>query len=162
MPGRKALYPGSFDPLTLGHLDLIRRGLGIFDEVTVAVVRNPGKSPLFSSDERVALIREATQGMAGLKVESFDGLLVEHVKKMGDPVVLRGLRVLSDFEYEFQMALMNRKLHSAFEVVYLMPDERYTYVSSSLVKEIARLKGHIDELVPPVIAKAIHAKLKTA
>jgi pantetheine-phosphate adenylyltransferase len=159
MPGRKALYPGSFDPLTLGHLDLIRRGLEVFDEVTVAVVENPGKSPLFSSAERVDLIRQATAGMAGLKVEAFDGLLVEYVKSKGDPVVLRGLRVLSDFEYEFQMALMNRKLHPAFEVVYLMPDERYTYVSSSLVKEIARLKGQVGELVPEVVAKAIKAKL---
>jgi len=159
MPGRKALYPGSFDPLTLGHLDLIRRGLEVFDEVTVAVVENPGKSPLFSSAERVDLIRQATAGMAGLKVEAFDGLLVEYVKSKGDPVVLRGLRVLSDFDYEFQMALMNRKLHPAFEVVYLMPDERYTYVSSSLVKEIARLKGQVGELVPEVVAKAIKAKL---
>jgi pantetheine-phosphate adenylyltransferase len=162
MPGRKALYPGSFDPLTLGHLDLIRRGLEVFDEVTVAVVRNPGKSPLFNAAERVDLIQKATKGFKGLKVVSFDGLLVEYVEKMGDPVVLRGLRVLSDFEYEFQMALMNRKLHPTFEVVYLMPDERYTYVSSSLVKEIARLNGKIDELVPPLVAKAIRVKIKNA
>ena len=160
MPCRKALYPGSFDPLTLGHLDLIRRGLEVFEEVTVAVVENPGKSPLFSSAERVEQIKAATAGMSGLKIESFDGLLIDYVKKKGDPVVLRGLRVLSDFEYEFQMALMNRKLHPAFEVVYLMPDEKYTYVSSSLVKEIARLNGKIDELVPAVVAKAMAGKLK--
>ena len=159
MPCRKALYPGSFDPLTLGHLDLIKRGLEVFEEVTVAVVENPGKSPLFSAAERVEQIKSATAGMAGLKIESFDGLLIDYVKKKGDPVVLRGLRVLSDFEYEFQMALMNRKLHPAFEVVYLMPDEKYTYVSSSLVKEIARLNGKIDELVPEVVAKAISKKL---
>ena len=160
MPGRKALYPGSFDPLTLGHLDLIRRGLEVFEEVTVAVVENPGKSPLFSAKERVRLIQEVTAGMPGLKVEAFDGLLVDYVKAKGDPVVLRGLRVLSDFEYEFQMALMNRKLHPTFEVVYLMPDERYTYVSSSLVKEIARLGGKIGELVPSQVAAAIQGKLK--
>ena len=160
MPCRKALYPGSFDPLTLGHLDLIKRGLSVFEEVTIAVVENPGKSPLFSPTERVALIREATQGWEGLKVESFDGLLVDYVKKKGNPVVLRGLRVISDFEYEFQMALMNRKLYDAFEVVYLMPDEKYTYVSSSLVKEIARLGGKIDELVPPGVASKIRDKIK--
>jgi pantetheine-phosphate adenylyltransferase len=160
MPCRKALYPGSFDPLTLGHLDLIRRGLEVFEEVTVSVVENPGKSPLFNAQERVELIREVCKGMPGLKVEAFDGLLVDYVQKKGDPVVLRGLRVLSDFEYEFQMALMNRKLHPAFEVVYLMPDERYTYVSSSLVKEIARLGGKIEELVPPRIAEAIAKKLR--
>lgn len=160
MPCRKALYPGSFDPLTLGHLDLIRRGLEVFEEVTVAVVENPGKSPLFSSAERVEQIKAATAGMGSLKIESFDGLLIDYVKKKGDPVVLRGLRVLSDFEYEFQMALMNRKLHPAFEVVYLMPDEKYTYVSSSLVKEIARLNGKIDELVPANVAKAMASKLK--
>jgi pantetheine-phosphate adenylyltransferase len=160
MPCRKALYPGSFDPLTLGHLDLIRRGLEVFEEVTVAVVENPGKSPLFSAKERVRLIQEVTAGMPGLKVEAFDGLLVDYVKAKGDPVVLRGLRVLSDFEYEFQMALMNRKLHPTFEVVYLMPDERYTYVSSSLVKEIARLGGKIGELVPSQVAAAIQGKLK--
>lgn len=159
MPGRKALYPGSFDPLTLGHLDLIRRGLEVFDEVSIAVVENPGKSPLFSAAERVALIQKATAGMGELKVAAFDGLLIDYVKKMGDPVVLRGLRVLSDFEYEFQMALMNRKLYPAFEVVYLMPDEKYTYVSSSLVKEIARLKGNIVDLVPKVVAEAIGKKL---
>jgi pantetheine-phosphate adenylyltransferase len=156
---RKALYPGSFDPLTLGHLDLIRRGLSLFDEVTVGVVLNPGKNPLFSPEERLALIRQATRGLKKVKVEAFDGLLIDYVKQKGNPVVIRGLRVLSDFEYEFQMALMNRKLHKAFEVVYLMPDERYTYVSSSLVKEIAKLKGQIKDLVPPVVAKEIRKKL---
>jgi pantetheine-phosphate adenylyltransferase len=159
MARKSALYPGSFDPLTLGHLDLIQRGLELFGEVCVAVVENPGKSPLFSPQERVELIKASTSGLKGVSVESFNGLLVDYVKKRGDPVVLRGLRVLSDFEYEFQMALMNRKLHSNFEVVYLMPDERYTYVSSSMVKEIARLKGQVGELVPPQVAEAIKKKV---
>jgi pantetheine-phosphate adenylyltransferase len=157
---KRALYPGSFDPLTLGHLDLIRRGLSLFDEVTVGVVINPGKNPLFSVEERMLQIKGATRNLKKVKIEAFDGLLIDYVKAKGNPVVLRGLRVLSDFEYEFQMALMNRKLHKAFEVVYLMPDERYTYVSSSLVKEIARLGGPIKDLVPAGVAKAIAKKLK--
>jgi pantetheine-phosphate adenylyltransferase len=155
---RKALYPGSFDPLTLGHLDLIKRGLSLFDEVTVGVVLNPGKDPLFSVEERMHQIKGATRSLKKVKVAAFDGLLIDYVRKLGNPVVLRGLRVLSDFEYEFQMALMNRKLHKAFEVVYLMPDERYTYVSSSLVKEISRLGGPIKDLVPPGVAKEILKK----
>ena len=156
---KRALYPGSFDPLTFGHLDLIKRGLSMFDEVTVAVVRNPGKDPLFSIEERMALIRASTKGLK-VRVESFDGLLVDHVKNTGYPVVLRGLRALTDFEYEFQMALMNRKLRSAYEVVFLMPDERYVYVSSSVVKEVARLGGEISGFVPPQVEKAVRAKLK--
>ncbi len=156
---KRALYPGSFDPLTFGHLDLIKRGLSMFDEVTVAVVRNSDKDPLFSIDERMALIRASTRGLK-VKVESFDGLLVDHVKNTGYPVVLRGLRALTDFEYEFQMALMNRKLRSAYEVVFLMPDERYVYVSSSVVKEVARLGGEISGFVPQQVEKAIRAKLK--
>lgn len=157
---RKALYPGSFDPLTLGHLDLIRRGLSLFDEVTVGVVINPGKNALFSPQERMGQIRQATRNLKNVKVEAFDGLLIDFVRAKGNPVVLRGLRVLSDFEYEFQMALMNRKLYKAFEVVYLMPDERYSYVSSSLVKEVARLRGPIKSLVPPGVAKAMAKKFK--
>lgn len=160
MPCRHALYPGSFDPLTLGHLDLIKRGLEVFGEVTVAVVKNPGKSALFSEAERIAQLNDATKGLIGVHVEAFDGLLIDYVKKKGNPVVLRGLRVLSDFEYEFQMALMNRKLHKDFEVVYLMPDERYTYVSSSLVKEIARLGGAVDELVPAPVSEALKSKFR--
>ncbi|MES2202640.1 MAG: pantetheine-phosphate adenylyltransferase [candidate division FCPU426 bacterium] len=155
---KKALYPGSFDPLTLGHLDLIKRGLSLFDEVMVGVVANPGKNPMFSIEERIAMIQSATRGLKGVTIKSFDGLLIDRVKQLGNPVVLRGLRVLSDFEYEFQMALMNRKLYKPFEVVYLMPDERYTYISSSLVKEVARLGGKVEDLVPPGVAKAVAKK----
>src|SRR5687767_5380817 len=131
MASRSALYPGSFDPLTLGHLDLIKRAQRVFKNVTVAVVKNPGKTALFSESQRMALIRQAVKGLKGVSVETFDGLLIDYVRRKGNPVVLRGLRVVSDFEFEFQMALMNRKLYKDFEVVYLMPDERYTYVSSS-------------------------------
>jgi pantetheine-phosphate adenylyltransferase len=145
---RQLLYPGSFDPPTLGHLDLIRRGHAIFPQLMVAVLRNGGKTPLFSVEERVAMLKKLTKGMKGVKVITFDGLLVDFLKEHKDPVVLRGLRVVSDFEYEFQMALMNRKLDPRFEVLYLMPDERYSYISSSLVREVARLGGPIENFVP--------------
>ena len=156
---RMALYPGSFDPLTHGHLDLIRRGLALFDQVTVAVLANPSKEATFSLAERMALVRQATRGLKRVEVRTFDGLLARYVKAHGDPVVIRGLRVVSDFEYEFQMALMNRKLHPGFDVVFMMPDERYTYLSSSLVWQVAALGGSISPFVPPVVAQAIRRKL---
>jgi pantetheine-phosphate adenylyltransferase len=158
---RHLVYPGSFDPPTLGHLDLIRRGHRLFPKLTVAVLRNAGKQPLFSVSERVALLKQLTKGMPGVTVQSFDGLLVEYVKQLGHPAVLRGLRVVSDFEYEFQMALMNRKLDPDFEVLYLMPDERYSYVSSSLVREVARLGGPLEPFVPALVAKKVRAAMKT-
>ncbi len=157
---RHLLFPGSFDPPTLGHLDLIRRGAKLFPKLTVAVLRNAGKQPLFSVAERVALLKQLTKGIAGVQVRSFDGLLVDTVKKLGHPAVLRGLRVVSDFEYEFQMALMNRKLDPKFDVIYLMPDERYSYVSSSLVREVARLGGPVEKFVPAGVAKQVRARMK--
>jgi pantetheine-phosphate adenylyltransferase len=153
---RHLLYPGSFDPPTLGHLDLIRRGHALFPKLTVAVLRNGSKSSLFSVAERVAMLKRMTHGLKGVGVTSFDGLLVDYLKRLHDPVVLRGLRVVSDFEYEFQMALMNRKLDPAFEVLYLMPDERYSYISSSLVREVARLGGKVDQFVPKEVARRVH------
>jgi pantetheine-phosphate adenylyltransferase len=152
---RQLIYPGSFDPPTLGHLDLIRRGHAMFGNLTVAVLRNGGKSPLFSIEERVALLKKLLKGMKGVKVSTFDGLLVDFLKEHKNPVVLRGLRVVSDFEYEFQMALMNRKLDPRFEVVYLMPDERYSYISSSLVREVARLGGPIENFVPAEVVSRV-------
>jgi pantetheine-phosphate adenylyltransferase len=149
------LYPGSFDPPTLGHWDLIRRGHALFPKLTVGVLANGKKSPLFSVEDRVAMLKAMTKDLKGVKVAAFDGLLVENVRKMGNPVVLRGLRVVSDFEYEFQMALMNRKLDPAFEVVYLMPDERYSYISSSLVREVARLGGQVDQFVHPAVSRKL-------
>ncbi|HYK40857.1 MAG TPA: pantetheine-phosphate adenylyltransferase [Thermoanaerobaculia bacterium] len=160
MTERIALYPGSFDPLTNGHLDVLSRARRIADRVIVAILENDSKTPLFTVAERIEMIREILKDDPSTPVLSFNGLLVDFVKKLGDPVVLRGLRVLSDFEYEFQMALMNRKLHPSFEVVYLMPDEKYTYVSSSMVKEIARLGGKIDELVPAPVLNAIRKKIQ--
>jgi pantetheine-phosphate adenylyltransferase len=153
---RHLLYPGSFDPPTLGHLDLIRRGHALFPRLTVAVLRNGSKSSLFSVAERVAMLKRMTHGLKGVGISSFDGLLVDYLKRLHNPVVLRGLRVVSDFEYEFQMALMNRKLDPAFEVLYLMPDERYSYISSSLVREVARLGGKVDQFVPKEVARRVH------
>jgi pantetheine-phosphate adenylyltransferase len=153
---RHLLYPGSFDPPTLGHLDLIRRGHALFPKLTVAVLRNGSKSSLFNVEERVAMLKRMTHGLKGVGVCSFDGLLVDYLKSLSNPVVLRGLRVVSDFEYEFQMALMNRKLDPAFEVLYLMPDERYSYISSSLVREVARLGGKVDQFVPKEVARRVH------
>ena len=157
---RHLLFPGSFDPPTLGHLDLIQRGAKLFPKLTVAVLRNGGKQSLFSVAERVALLKQLTKGLAGVSVQSFDGLLVDTVKKLGHPAVLRGLRVVSDFEYEFQMVLMNRKLDPKFDVIYLMPDERYSYVSSSLVREVARLGGPVEKFVPAGVAKQVRARMK--
>jgi len=153
---RHLLYPGSFDPPTLGHLDLIRRGHALFPKLTVAVLRNGSKSSLFTVEERVAMLKRMTHGLKGVGVTSFDGLLVDYLKSLSNPVVLRGLRVVSDFEYEFQMALMNRKLDPAFEVLYLMPDERYSYISSSLVREVARLGRKVDQFVPEEVARRVH------
>ena len=157
---RHLLYPGSFDPPTLGHLDLIRRGCSIFPKLTVGVLRNAGKTPLFSVQERMAMLKQMTKGIKGVTVDSFDGLLVDYLKELKNPVVLRGLRVVSDFEYEFQMALMNRKLDKTFEVLYLMPDEKYSYISSSLVREVARLGGPVENFVPAEVAKKVRGAMR--
>ena len=133
--GKRAVYPGMFDPITNGHLDLIQRSLQLFDELIVAVVANPSKAPLFSVKERLELIDEATTGLSNLRINSFDGLLIDLVARERADVIVRGLRAVSDFEYEFQMALMNRKLRNTIETVFLMPDERYTYISSRLIKD---------------------------
>jgi len=153
------VYPGSFDPLTNGHLDLIERSLRIFDELTVAVVTNPAKNALFSDAERVEMIREATRRLRRIDIEIFDGLLVDLVARVGARAVVRGLRAVSDFEYEFQMALMNRKLREEIETVFLMPHEAYSYLSSRLVKEVASYGGAVTGLVPPGVEARLAAKL---
>jgi pantetheine-phosphate adenylyltransferase len=154
----RAVYPGSFDPLTNGHLDLIERGLRIFDELIVAVVTNPAKTALFSDPERVEMIREATRGLRHIEIMVFEGLLVDFVTKVGARAIIRGLRAVSDFEYEFQMALMNRKLREEVETVFLMPHEAYSYISSRLIKEVAGYGGSVTGLVPPGVEKRLTAK----
>lgn len=152
-----AVYPGSFDPITYGHVDLIRRGLAIADRMIVGVLGNPSKRPLFTVDDRLAQVRRAVRGLPRVTVVAFDGLLVDFLRKSRAQIILRGLRATSDFEYEFQLALMNRRLNRKAETVFLMPAEPYTYLSSSIVKEIARFGGNVRGLVPPHVASDLRA-----
>jgi pantetheine-phosphate adenylyltransferase len=149
------VYPGTFDPFTNGHIDLVRRALRIFPRLIVAVARNPQKSPLFTLEERLAIIREAIGGLAGVEVDTFDALTVEYVRQKGAQVILRGVRAVSDFESEFAMALMNRKISEEVETVFLMPNQSYTYLSSRLVKEVALLGGNVEDLVPSLAFKLL-------
>ncbi|MBI3476662.1 MAG: pantetheine-phosphate adenylyltransferase [Acidobacteria bacterium] len=158
----KAIYPGSFDPPTNGHLDLIERGSKIFDELVVAILRNPEKAPLFSVPERRNMLEAMTAGFDNVSVETFDGLTVEYAMTVGASVVLRGIRAISDYEYELQMALMNRKLQPSLETVFMMPAERYSYVSSRLVREVAQLGGSINCLVPDLVAQKLREKMDPA
>ncbi|MFB3854572.1 MAG: pantetheine-phosphate adenylyltransferase [Vicinamibacterales bacterium] len=153
--GRLAVYPGSFDPLTNGHVDIILRGARIFDRIVVAVLKNADKTPLFSVEERVETAREVFAGEPKVEVEAFDGLLVDFARRKGACVIVRGLRAVSDFEYEFQMALMNRRLRPEIEIVFMMPAEAYTYISSRLIREVFALGGPIHGLVP----EAVEARL---
>jgi pantetheine-phosphate adenylyltransferase len=152
------VFPGSFDPITNGHLDIIARSLSVFDEVVVAILVNPEKSPLFTVEERVEIIREAYRGEPRVRVDTFSGLLVDYAEKVGAAVIVRGLRAISDFEYEFQMALMNRRLDPHIETVFMMPAESYSYLSSRLVKEVFQLGGQVTELVPPVVERRLRDK----
>jgi pantetheine-phosphate adenylyltransferase len=154
---RVAVYPGTFDPVTLGHVDLMRRASALFDEVVVAVLLNTEKVPVFTAEERAAMLREATGDLENVEVALFDGLLVDFARSRNARVVLRGLRAISDFEYELQMAMMNRRLHPDLETVFMTPGEDFSYLSSRLVREVARLGGAVDELVPPVAAEALRA-----
>jgi pantetheine-phosphate adenylyltransferase len=157
---RRAIYPGSFDPVTNGHLDVIGRARKLFDEIVVAVAHNDEKQPLFSLEERLALLRDALDKMDHVRVAQFDGLLVDFAVAQKANAVIRGLRAVSDFEFEFQMALMNRKLEDSVETIFLMPKEEYTYLSSRLVKEIARLGGNVSGFVPRPVAEALAKKFK--
>ena len=156
-PDRKSLavFPGSFDPITNGHLDIVDRGLNVFDRVRLAILANPEKEPLFSVEERVSLIRETFTGNPRVEVDTFSGLLVDYAERVGATVIIRGIRAISDFEFEFQMALMNRRLNPAIETVFMMPAESYSYVSSRLVKEIFQLGGRVSDLVPPVVERRL-------
>ena len=157
---RTAIYPGSFDPLTNGHLDVIQRAARLFDRVVVAVASNESKHPLFTKDERVALVKKAVTRLPNVEVDAFDGLLVEYVAAKQAQVIVRGLRAVSDFEFEFQLALMNRKLDENIETIFMMPKDTYTFLSSRIVKEIARLGGDVNLFVPPNVQVALRKKLK--
>ncbi len=150
-----AVFPGSFDPITNGHVDIIARATSVFEELIVAVLVNPEKQPLFTVEERVAMIRRAYRGNRRVRVDTFSGLLVDYAQAVGAQVIVRGLRAISDFEFEFQMALMNRRLNPSIETVFLMPAESYSYLSSRLVKEIFQLGGGVGGLVPPVVERRL-------
>jgi pantetheine-phosphate adenylyltransferase len=157
-----AIYPGSFDPPTNGHLDLIERGSKIFDELVVAILRNAEKSPLFSLDERRRMLEELTRQFANVSVDTFDGLTVDYATRVNAKAVLRGIRAISDYEYELQMALMNRKLQPDLETVFMMPAEQYSYLSSRLVREVGQLGGSVKDLVPEMVAQRLKEKLDPA
>ena len=154
-----AIYPGSFDPVTNGHLDLIERGAKIFDRLIVAVLQNLEKEPLFGARERLEMLREVTQKWPNVEIDIFDGLLMDYARQKKAQVILRGIRAISDYEYELQMALMNRKLEPNIETVFMMPAETYSYLSSRLVREIARLGGSVRDLVPPIVQERLRAKV---
>jgi pantetheine-phosphate adenylyltransferase len=156
---RTAIYPGSFDPFTNGHLDIVQRAIKLFDTVIVAVANNEGKKPLFTLDERVGLVKKSVRGFPNVTVDSFSGLLVNYVEERGGQAVIRGLRAISDFEFEFQLALMNRKLNERVETIFMMPKETYTFLSSRITKEIARLGGDVRAFVPAHVETALKKKL---
>ena len=155
----KVIYPGTFDPITYGHLDIIERACCIFDKVLVAVAENPWKNPLFTLRERVEMVKETTSSLSRVAVESFSGLLVEFAREKKCKVILRGVREISDFEYEFQMALSNRRIAPEIETIFMMPKENYSFFSSRIIKEIASLGGKLEEFVPPLVAEKLREKL---
>jgi len=155
---KKAIYAGTFDPITNGHLDLIQRAAELFDEIIVAVSSRPNKATLFSAGDRLKMVQESIRGLKRVKAKLFSGLLADLVSKTSAVAIIRGLRAVSDFEYEFQMALMNRKLAPGTETVFLMPSEKYTYLSSTLIKEISRNKGEISRFVPEIVARKLKKK----
>jgi pantetheine-phosphate adenylyltransferase len=156
-----AIYPGSFDPITYGHIDIIKRASALFDEVIVAVARNIHKNPLFDERERAEMIEQSVQGIEHITVENFDGLLVDYARKRRANAVIRGLRAVSDFEYEFQMALMNRKLDENLITVFLMPHEQYSYLNSTIVKELVRFGSKVSCFVPSHVEQKLHEKLRS-
>jgi len=160
MPEMSALYPGSFDPITNGHVDIIERGLRVFDRIVVAVLENPKKAPLFTTKERVRMIQDIFASKKEVEVRAFDGLLVDFARARGTGVVMRGLRAISDFEYEFQMALMNRNLAPDIETFFMMPNVNYSFLSSNLVREVAALGGSVEGLVPGPVARKLRDKIK--
>ena len=158
--GVKAIYPGTFDPPTNGHLDLIARGSKLFEELTVAILNNPVKNPLFTVEERVEMLKESTRQLGNVSVATFEGLMVDFARHSGATAVLRGIRAITDYEYEFQMALMNRRLAPEIETVFLQPAGRYSFVSSRLVKEVVSFGGKVDGLVPSNVAKRLMGRMR--
>ena len=156
-----AIYPGTFDPFTAAHIDIVKRALRIFDEIIVAVAPSQKKMPLFTLEERIDLIRKSAEGLKGVRTEAFYGLLVEYVLEKKGVAIIRGLRAVSDFEYEMQMALMNRRLNHDIETVFLMPSEEYSFLTSTMVKEVASFGGSVNGLVPEIVEKALTDKFKT-
>lgn len=157
---RTAIYPGSFDPLTNGHLDVLHRAAKLFDRVIVAVAKSEAKQPLFTMEERLLMVERSIRSLPNVEADAFEGLLVHYVERRGAQAVVRGLRAVSDFEFEFQLALMNRKLNERIETIFMMPKDTYTFLSSRIVKEIARLGGDVSTLVPAHVRAALAAKLK--
>jgi pantetheine-phosphate adenylyltransferase len=155
---RKVIYPGTFDPVTNGHIDIIKRAKALFDSVAVTVAINPNKTTLFSIEERVQMLKESLKDFDNITVESFEGLVVDYAHKVGAIGIIRGLRAVSDFEYEFQMALMNRKLASDIATIFLMPHEKYTYLNSSIIRNLASLNSDVSDFVPPSVQKALKEK----
>ena len=156
---RTVIYPGSFDPLTNGHLDVIQRAAKLFDQVIVAVAKNESKTPLFALEERLQLVNASIAHLANVRADAFDCLLVDYVERQSAQAIIRGLRAVSDFEFEFQLALMNRKLNERIETIFMMPKDTYTFLSSRIVKEIARLGGDVSSFVPPVVQSALKTRL---
>lgn len=155
----KVVYPGSFDPISYGHIDLVERGLKVFGELTVAVAHNEGKSPLFTMEERVEMVREVLRDVRNVKIDSYDGMTVDYVRSAGASMILRGIRTISDFEYEFQMALTNRHFADDVEMVFMMTSSKYSYLSSHFIKEIVALGGDVSAFVPPLVEKRLKEKL---
>jgi pantetheine-phosphate adenylyltransferase len=157
---RTVIYPGSFDPLTNGHLDVLQRATKLFDRVVIAVAKNDSKNPCFSLRERLALVKQCVSHLPNVEADSFDTLLVEYVEKRGAQAIIRGLRAVSDFEFEFQLALMNRKLNGRVETIFMMPKDTYTFLSSRMVKEIARLGGDVSSFVPPPVQAVLNNRFR--
>jgi pantetheine-phosphate adenylyltransferase len=158
---KKVIYPGTFDPVTFGHIDIVKRAVDLFDEVVVTVAINPSKKPLFTTEERVEMLRESLDEFkAKVVIDSFDGLLVEHAKQVGAQAIIRGLRQISDFEFEFQMALMNRKLSGDITTIFLMPHERYTYLNSTVIRNLASLHADVSSFVPQNVHDALKKKFQ--
>lgn len=157
---KRVIYPGTFDPVTYGHIDIVKRAIDLFDEVVVTIARNPAKTCMFSLEERLYMLKECFKDEQKVTVDAFDGLTVDHAKALGAVGIIRGLRAISDFEYEFQMALMNRKLSGGIKTIFLMPHEKYTYLNSTIIRNLSQFNGDISGFVPPVVLEMLEKKKK--